>query len=57
MRVEFDIHWMTLAWVAGSIASLITLALSFLLVISFIPEIEELFTRLRNLVGSQHDKS
>jgi hypothetical protein len=57
MKVAFDIHWTMLMWVAGSIASILTLALSFLLVISFIPEIEGLFTRLRNLVNVKHDKS
>lgn len=37
MRVEFDIHWTMLAWIAGAMASILTLMLSALLVISFIP--------------------
>jgi hypothetical protein len=57
MKVAFDLHWTMLAWIAGSIASILTLALSFLLTISFIPEIEELFTKIRNLLNVKHDKS
>jgi hypothetical protein len=57
MKVAFDIHWTMLGWIAGSIAILITLAISFLLLIAFIPEIEEGFTRLRKLLGFNHDKS
>jgi hypothetical protein len=57
MRVGFDIHWTILVWIAGSIVSLVTLLVSFLLTISFIPEIGELFTKLRNLVNVKHDKS
>jgi hypothetical protein len=57
MKVSFDIHWVTLGWVIGSIVSFITLALSLLLMISFIPEIEELLTKINKRINKESDKS
>lgn len=57
MKVAFDVHWTMLLWIAGSVASLVTLLVTLLLLIAFIPEIEDSFTRLRKLLGFPSDKS